>query len=139
MFCREQIAQLRDYYPRIRQRDAELYVIGPGSAEQARKTATDFDVEYSVLADPKLEAFRAAGMRRDLLSNLNLRTIRHFGRTFRKGIRQAGIQGNPFQQGGALVIDQGGKLLFHFVGKAAGDHPALEDLVVALPGKNKTC
>ena len=125
--------QLRDYYQKILDRNAELRLLAPATAEQARKACEEFQVDYQMLADPQRVAFKAAGMRRDLFSNLNFRTLRYFMRTWRKGIRQKGIQGNPFQQGGAMVIEKEGILRFHFVGKAAGDHPDLNDVIAALP------
>ncbi len=124
--------QLRDYHQKILDRNAELRLLAPATAEQAHKACEEFQVDYQMLADPQRVAFKAAGMRRDLFSNLNFRTLRYFIRAWRKGIRQKGIQGHPFQQGGAMVIEKGGILRFHFVGKAAGDHPDLNDVIAAL-------
>jgi hypothetical protein len=132
VFCREQIAQLRDYHPAICQAGADLYVIGPGTPAQAGKAMERFGVPYEILADPDREAFLAADMRRDLLSNLNLRTFGHLWRTIRKGIPQGALQGNPFQQGGALVIASDRRVLYHYIGMTAGDHPDPDDMLAAL-------
>jgi len=132
VFCREQIVQLRDRHQEILERQADLFLIAPSTAQQAHRATVEFNVPYQMLADPQRLAFAAAGMRRDLFSSLNLRTFQYFLRTWKKGIRQKGIQGNPFQQGGALVIGRGGVLKFHFIGKAAGDHPDLDQVIASI-------
>lgn len=124
--------QLRNRCQEILEQQADLFLIAPSTAEQANRATVEFNVPYQMLADPKRVAFAAAGMRRDLFSNLNVRTLQYFLRTWKKGIRQKGIQGNPFQQGGAIVVERGGVLKFHYVGKAAGDHPDLDQVIAAI-------
>jgi prostamide/prostaglandin F2alpha synthase len=46
------------------------------------------------------------------------------------------IKGDGFQQGGALVVDKGGKSLFEFVQLEASDHISHEDILKSL-GLNK--
>lgn len=124
--------QLRNRCQEILERQADLFLIAPSTSQQAGRATVEFNVPYQMLADPQRVAFAAAGMRRDLFSNLNVRTFQYFLRTWKKGIRQKGIQGNPFQQGGALVIGRGGVLKFHYIAKAAGDHPDMDQVIAAI-------
>ena len=94
-------------------------VVGNGTPAQARDFVDEFDLAFPVLTDPELLAFRAAGLRRDLGSTLNVRLL---GNALRAGHRQTGVQGDPWQQGGAFVITAAGEVLFRHVSEVAGDH-----------------
>ena len=61
-------------------------------------------------------------MRKDIASTFNLRTFGYAIRSFRAGFRQGKVQGDPFQQGGALAINPDGKILYQFASRAGGHH-----------------
>ena len=44
------------------------------------------------------------------------------------------MQGSALQQGGALVIDRGGRVLYRFVSRTGGDHVDPANLIESLPG-----
>lgn len=133
MFCREQIAQLRDITPRIRDRGAELVVIGNGDPKQASAFARARDLDFPLLTDPRRDSYRAAGLRRDVASTFNLSLVKNAGRALRGGHFQSTVQGDPWQQGGAFVFAPGDVVLFSQISKTAGDHADPEDLLAALP------
>ena len=103
-------------------RGAELVVIGNGTPAQAKDFKEEFSLPFPVLTDPELEAFRAAGLRRDLGSTLNPRLLVNAVRALRAGHRQTGVQGDPWQQGGAFVITPAGEVRLRHVSQVAGDH-----------------
>ena len=123
---------MRDVLPQIRERGAELVVIGSGAPMFAQAFREDLDLDCAILVDPELKAYAAAGLRRDLRSTFNLKALGHGVRALRKGFRQGGIQGDPWQQGGVFAINPAGETLFEYISAAAGDHPDPAAVVAAL-------
>ena len=133
MFCREQIAQLRDVTQEIRDRGARLLAIGNGKPAQARAFAEERDLDFPLFTDPGLRAYRAAGLRRDVSSTFNLGLVTNGVRAMRSGFRQGTVQGDPWQQGGAFVFAPGDRVLFEQRSDSAGDHVDPRQLIDALP------
>ncbi len=123
MFCKEQVAQLRDYIPRVHEAGAELIVIGNGTAEQAQWFVEDTGLDVPLYTDPSLQVYDAVEARRGVLSSMNWGTISAALRTFRRGFRQNRTMGAAFQQGGVFVITPGGDMPYRYVSGHAGDHP----------------
>ncbi len=134
MFCREQVAQLRDVVEEIRSRGAELAAVGSGNARQAKAFRQERGLTFDLYTDPDLVAYRAAGLRRDLASTFSFGALKNAARALGAGERQGTVQGDPWQQGGAFVIAPGDEVLFSQVSREAGDHADPRDLVAALPG-----
>ena len=133
MFCREQVAQLRDIVPQLRDRGAELVVVGNGSVEQAATFARERELDFPLLTDPGRRAHKTAGLLRNIVSTFNPFFVKAAGRAMMAGHRQGRVQGDPWQQGGAFVFAPGDEVLFAQVSKAAGDHADPADLLAALP------
>ena len=95
--------------------------------------AADFreqlQLEVPVWVDPKRITYTHLGFKRSLASVLRPAVWRHGLRAFRSGFRQRATQGDPWQQGGVLVVRRGGALEYSFASATAGDHPPL-DLVM---------
>jgi peroxiredoxin len=125
---------VRDQRPRIRDLGAELIVVGNGRPEHARDFKEQHGLTFPLLVDPDLEAYAAAGLRRDLRSTFNLRTVGNAVRALRGGHRQTSVQGDPWQQGGAFVITPDGRVVYEQISRAAGDHPDPAEIIAALQG-----
>jgi dehydrogenase/reductase SDR family member 12 len=132
VFCREQVAQLRDVQDEIRARGAELAIVGNGAPNFARAFREDFALTGPLLVDPELRAYRAAGLRRGRVELLSPRLPLNALRALRSGARQGAVQGDPWQLGGVFVIRPGGELAFRHVSREAGDHPPVADVLAAL-------
>lgn len=132
MFCKQQVAQLRDYVPRIHEAGAELVVVGNGSPEHARWFIEDTGVDVPLYTDPTLKVYEAADARSGLLTSLNPGAIIAAVRTMLAGFRQSKTMGHGFQQGGVLVITSDGDVPYHYVSRHAGDHPDPEEIITAL-------
>ena len=133
MFCREQVAQLRGVVEQIRERGAQLVVVGNGSVAQAASFAKERELDFSLLTDPGRRSYKAAGLMRNIVSTFNPFFLKAAGRAMKNGHRQGTVQGDPWQQGGAFVFAPGNEVLFAQISKAAGDHAEPSDLVSALP------
>jgi NAD(P)-dependent dehydrogenase (short-subunit alcohol dehydrogenase family) len=125
---------LRDGLPEIREQGADLVVVGNGNAGFAAAFREDLGLppELVLLIDPELRAYRAAGLRRGRVEVLSPRLPLNALRAFRAGFRQTGVEGDPWQLGGAFVIRPDGACTFRQSSREAGDHARLEDLLAAL-------
>lgn len=123
---------MRDAYEEIKNRNARLVVIGNGRPEQARAFRETEGITFDLWVDTEMKAYRAAGLRRDPGGILSPRILGHVLRALRGGFRQTGIQGDPWQLGGAFVISSQGKTVFEQVSREAGDHASLPELLRAL-------
>ncbi|MEM6795559.1 MAG: AhpC/TSA family protein [Acidobacteriota bacterium] len=133
MFCREQVAQLRDITPQVHEKNAEIVAIGNGTPEQAKEFAEERALPFPLLTDPGRRAFKGAGLRRDVGSTFNLKAVRSAKRALKAGFRQGSVQGDPWQQGGAFVITPDHEVLFSYISGSGGDHPDPRDLLASLP------
>jgi hypothetical protein len=83
----------------------------------------------SVVTDPSLAAFRAAGLRRPRLYGWRvvIETLRALG----AGYIQHRRAGDTMQLGGALFVDEAGRVLYHHRGQSPGDLADPSDIVQA--------
>ena len=123
---------MRDAHDEIQRQGIRLVVIGNGQPQHAQAFREDERIPFELWVDPDMGAYRAAGLRRGLLKAVSWRSPGHVWRAMRKGFRQAGIRGDPWQLGGAFVITPKGKTVFAHVSREAGDHAALPKLMAAL-------
>lgn len=133
MFCREQAAQVRGHLDELRARGADLAVIGNGTPKQAASFVRDRAPGLTVLVDPSLKAYEAAGLKRSVGALFRPSVLKSAWRAMSSGHGQGLTQGDPWQQGGVLVIGKGGELRYAYVSQAPGDHPPIEDVLAALP------
>ena len=125
---------MRDVDAEIQAKGARLTVIGNGRVEQAAAFAREFDLPFTLLTDPGRRSYKAAGLRRDFGSTFGGAAVKNAVGSFKRGFRQAGVQGDAWQQGGAFVITPEDQVLFSYISAAGGDHPDPQDLLAALPG-----
>jgi AhpC/TSA antioxidant enzyme len=133
VFCKQQVAQLRDMEPAIRARGADLVVVGNGSLDAARAFRESEQVGFTLLTDPSRRTYDAAGLKHGLATVMSPKVLLRGVRAAREGHHQTATQGDPLQQGGAFVIAPGDRDLFAFVSQTAGEHPDLAQVVAALP------
>lgn len=105
-----------------------------GKPEEARAFQQERSLAFPVLVDPRMRAYRAAGMRRGVGATLNLRTVANALRALKEGEHQGLTQGDPWQLGGAFVILPGGRVVYEQRSDSAGDHADPEAMVAALAG-----
>lgn len=114
--------------------NAQLLFVGTGLPGMAADFARTHGGPFPVLSDVAKSTYKAAGMKRSLLSTLHPRMLRNVWRAFRMGFRQGRVQGDPYQQGGVVVFDRTGRLLHHQIDTAAGDPLDLAAVVAAARG-----
>jgi peroxiredoxin len=134
IFCRERAAQVCARKAEFERRAARVVLVGPGAPDKAARFALRHGCGFSVFTDPTLGVQQRAGLRRGLGSMLRLRAIVNFVRALRAGFRQTAVEGDAWQQGGALVFDRDGGLRHAQVDRVAGDPLDLDRLFAALDG-----
>jgi hypothetical protein len=137
MFCREQAARIGARQADIEALGATLVAIGNGTELMARDFAQQFDVQFELLTDPARESYRAAGLRKQNFLRLEGigASLGHGWKTWRAGFRQGKTQGDPFQNGGLLVVDTDGTILLEHTEQAAGDLVPVSRVIDVLQGR----
>jgi len=123
---------LRGELDEFERKGVRLVVIGNGSPMQARFFAEDQKLEGHVFTDPKRVVYRALGMREGLGSALKADVLKNAWRAYRRGFRQSSVQGDPWQQGGVVVVDAAGRVVYEYRSETAGDHPPTAEILRAL-------
>jgi peroxiredoxin len=121
LFCRERALQVRQREAELQAAGATLVFVGTGLPAMAADFARTHLGAHVVLCDPTRAVFAAAGMRRSLGSTLHWRLFANAWRALRAGWRQTAVQGDPWQQGGVLVLDAGGAVVHRQVDAVGGD------------------
>ena len=135
MLCQQEAAQLRSIIPQIHEADAQLIIIGNGTAQQAQWFLEETGLDTPVYTDPDLHVYRAIGARRGLRSVLHPMVFVRALEAWRKGHRQSGTMGDATQVGGLLIIQPDGTIPFLHRSSYAGDTPTAATILGAL---NKT-
>ena len=108
-------------------------VVGNGKPHQAKAFVQDEKLTFPVYVDPELQAYKLAGLRRDVASTLKLSTLGNAFRAMKGGHMQTGLKGDAWQQGGVFVIKQPEtQVALAYVSEAAGDHPSMQSIVESL-------
>jgi hypothetical protein len=132
--CREQVAELRPHADEIEKAGARLVIVGNGWPAMAKDFAARAGLPASatLLTDPSLQSYVAAGLKRSALLTLGPKGILPWLRARKKGFKQGRIKGDPWQQGGALVIARGGEVRFRQVSSGPSDQADPAALLSAL-------
>jgi len=131
--CREHAAILEREGHRIRAAGADVIMIGNGAPNFIAGFREQTHYTGPVYTDPSLAVFKAAELKRGVVSTIN---PLGFGKALKAmvgGQRQAIVpQGDQWQQGGVLVIAPTGEVRWHYVSGRAGDDPSVDAIVRAV-------
>ncbi len=113
---------------------ARLVIVGNGWPAMAKDFAekAQLPADVTLLTDPSLQSYAAAGLKRSALLTLGPKGWLPYLRTMKRGFRQGKTKGDPWQQGGALVVARGGEVLFRHVSTGPSDQANPDSLVAAL-------
>lgn len=89
--------------------------------------------EMVMLTDPKRRSFKHAGLMRSAFLTLSPLALFYLVRAMFKGFRQGKLKGDPWQQGGAVVVSREGRLLYRQVSFGPGHHASPAKLLAAVP------
>ena len=107
--------------------------IGNGTPVMAADFVEQFHVGFPVYTDPSRVTYGLAGLHRRF--GLGLETFSRLKRARAVGVSQGATAGDPWQQGGVMVVRPDGEVLYARADEAAGDHAPIEAILAALaPG-----
>jgi hypothetical protein len=124
--------QLRHELETIHRYGAELVLVGNGIPAQAKVFQKHMQLATPLFVDPQLALYRALGMRRSIWRTIGPSAWGNFLRALRAGSRQQQLQGDPWQQGGVLIVLPDGRVVYCYRSKVAGDHPPIRAVLEAL-------
>ena len=109
-----------------------VVLVGNGPPEALAAFARDLSLDgrrVTVVTDPSLAAFRAAALRRPRVHGIRavIETLRALG----AGYRQRRRAGDARQLGGAFLVDEAGRVLYHHRSGSPGDLADPSDIVQA--------
>ena len=111
---------------------AELYVIGNGSPSFIDGFREETGYDGPLYTDPSLAVYKAAELKRGITKTLDPRALGATIKAFAHGGRQGRTQGDPWQQGGVLVIGTGGEIKWHHASARPGDNATASQIARAL-------
>jgi peroxiredoxin len=91
------------------------------------------------VTDPKCKTFDALELEHKKTAMLSPRGVANVMRARLAGYRQTAIEGEPFQQGGVLLVDRDGTIRYLHRDRTIGDHapmPDVMDAALALAAKS---
>ena len=116
----------------IRAKGADLHVIGCGLPAMAKDFERQYAIDTPILVDKTREAYKIAGFKRGVLRSMNPVAVLRMLRTLAAGYGIGKTQGDPWQQGGVLVVAPPGRIVYEYANGSPGDHPPLGDVLRAL-------
>jgi hypothetical protein len=132
MHCREHVVQLHRRIDELHAAGCEVFVIGSGSPSFVEGFREETGWRGPIYVDPSLEVYKIAGLKRGVLSTFNLASAWRSVGTLKRGVRQGRTQGDPWQQGGVLVIAPSGEVLWSHASEGPGDNATADDILRAL-------
>lgn len=132
MFCREQAARLGQRLDEIEAAGAQLIAIGSGHPRWARDFIEEEGVDFPVFVDPGVRSYEHFGMKRGLGEVATLKSLRHAARALGGGHRQSPVRGDGLQNGGVVVTDSSGNVVYKHVEQETGDLADLDEVIAAL-------
>jgi len=133
MICREGAVQLHREQEAIAARGAGLFYVGNGDTQFAHEFKDALRLEAPVYLDPTRESYRALGMRHGIAVTVgSAASWQKTLRALRSGFHAAAGQGDPWQNGGLLVVRPDGSIAFKHIDESAADHASTSDVLASL-------
>jgi hypothetical protein len=126
------VVQLHRDIDKLRAAGADLYIIGNGTPNFIAGFREQTKYEGPIYTDPSLASFKVAELKRGVTRTFDPRSLGKAASAFARGQRQGLTQGDPWQQGGVLVVAPGGEVKFHHASERPGDNATVDQIVAAL-------
>ncbi len=124
--------QLHGHQGEIEAKGAKLHLIGNGGPSFIAGFREITGFTGAIYTDPGLKTYAAAGLLRSVRATLGLRSLAAGIKSMSEGRHQGARQGDAWQQGGALVVNSAGEILFSQRSESGGDNVSPEALLAAL-------
>jgi peroxiredoxin len=130
IFCRAQIAQLRERYHEFTTRGWDLVAIGQGTEIRAARFAEDNDLPFPVFGDKERATYRAYGVPSTAFGSfLEPEAYKAGARALLRGHLPGMWEGSLNQNPGVFLIDREGRIVREHPGRHAGDFPPVDEIL----------
>ena len=133
--CVKQAKDWMQLIPRMKEcGDISVALIGNGPPKHAVQFAQEIEWEADLFTDPKRVTYKAFPFRSGVSSTFTLGGLVKVINSFKEGNSQdlAKIPTDPFQQGGAVLVDSMGMVQLLHVDAFAGDHIDVDRLLCSV-------
>jgi AhpC/TSA antioxidant enzyme len=126
------VVQLHRDIAKIHAAGAELIVIGNGAPHFIEGFREHTRYDGPLYTDPSLATFEAAQLKRGVVNTLSLRALGGTLGSLARGQRQGRTQGDPWQQGGVVVVAPSGEVQWQHASERPGDNATVVQILQAL-------
>ncbi len=126
--------QLRDRHQEFVDLGASVATVGMGTKEMAADFRDRYEMPFPLLVDRTKETYRILELKRGNILEIAGPQVWWRGvKGFARGHPSALPKQDPYQMGGAVVVDRGGKLLKIHTSDSSKHNLPVADLLAALP------
>ena len=130
IFCRDQIAQLRERHEECRSRGWDLVAIGQGTEIRAARFGEDNNLPFPVFGDRDRTMYRAYGVPSTAFGSfLEPDAYKAGVRALLRGHLPGMWEGSLNQNPGVFLIDRDGWIVREYLGRHAGDFPPIDEIL----------
>jgi hypothetical protein len=129
--CRDYLQQVSDRLDEVEAAGGAALGISVGAAHQARWLIEERGIRFPLLVDPERHLYDAIDLPRKWWVGFNPRGWVNYGRAIARGSRQGRII-EPNQLPGLVVLNPNADAISIHRGKALGDYPPLDEVLVEL-------
>ncbi|MBF0289489.1 MAG: AhpC/TSA family protein [SAR324 cluster bacterium] len=137
MICRRQVADLIPKQADFEENALKLTVIGNGNSYFIQAFREDTGFQGEIYTDPTRQSYKLLGFKKDVTSSLNMKTLKTGLKGLIEGHSQKSIQGDPWQQGGVIVITPEQSVPFFYVNQEAGDYAPPNTILMENKGRHR--
>lgn len=131
---------MRDASRRFEERGARVVLIGNGTPAQAAEFRREMALGLPLFVDPDRRSHSLLGLRRGILSTFGPSLLPRILRARRRGFRQTATAGDPWQQGGVLIVapDRSappgpGRVLWSRPSRGPGEGASVDEILQHVP------
>jgi peroxiredoxin len=130
--CRGEASQVWARHAEVENAGAKLIFVGNGPAWAINGFKEDLKIPASVYTDPTLEIFKAAAFKRGKWTTLGPRSIVNGIKLMLRGHRQKKLTGDPWQQGGVVVVNKSGHVVYTHADQSTGNSAPWPNVLASL-------
>ena len=130
--CSVHMAELAPRMEELHKLGLEVVLVGNGEPHYIDGFMDRFGLSeklVTVVTDPSLKTHKAAMLRRSFWGTFGLKGIWDQMRALMSGHRQPRVEGDNWQQGGAILVDKHGVVVYYHRNETLGDHAPTTQLV----------
>ncbi|MBR2990333.1 MAG: AhpC/TSA family protein [Solobacterium sp.] len=135
--CRLDMRDIAEKYDRIREKDAQVFVVMQSDAAHLKQELDEHPVPFEIISDPDLRIYdlldiRPAKSTAALVAKDLLRSVRKVREASRAGFTHGDYEGIETQLPALFILDETGTVLHAHYARSLADMPSAEELLALL-------